>query len=133
MEAQDSQPAQKAGLSEKSSSRNPAKANQAPQITNFTRAELNAVLRVYGMGISKGLWRDYAIDYLKDAAVFSIFRRSGEHPLYRIEKRPKLQKKQGAFSVVTQTGQILKRGQDLNQTLRILERKFWRIVESETL
>ena len=96
----------------------------------FERAELDAILRLYGRMVAAGEWRDYAIDWLKDAAVFSVFRRASEHPLYRIEKRPRLRAKQGAYSVIASTGLVLKRGPDLRQVLRILERKLFKLVEA---
>lgn len=89
----------------------------------FNRKELDAILRLYGFGVAGGEWRDYAVDFLKESAVFSIYRRTSEMPLYRIEKRPKLAKRQGAYSVITPTGLILKRGHDLPQVLRVLEKK----------
>ncbi len=88
----------------------------------FERQELSAILKVYGRMVAVGEWRDYAIDHLSDRAVFSIFRRASEVPLYRIEKNPKLARKQGAYSVVTQTGMILKRGQDLETVLRVIDK-----------
>jgi hypothetical protein len=91
--------------------------------TSFDRRELNAIFSVYGAKVAEGEWRDYAIDMLKDKAVFSIFRRACEQPLYRIEKNPKLTKRQGAYSVVATTGLILKRGHDLGKVLRVLDRK----------
>jgi hypothetical protein len=97
--------------------------------TSFDRHELNAIFSVYGEKVAEGEWRDYSIDFLKDRAVFSIFRRAAEHPLYRIEKNPKLTKRQGAYSVVTSTGLILKRGHDLTKVLRVLDRKL-RVVKS---
>ncbi len=93
----------------------------APHIT-FSRRELDAILRVYGRMVAEGEWRDYAIDHLKDRAVFSVFRRTSEVPLYRIEKNPKLARKQGAFSIVAATGMILKRGQELEQVLKVFDR-----------
>jgi hypothetical protein len=97
--------------------------------TAFSRNELNAIFSVYGAKVAEGEWRDYSIDFLKDRAVFSIFRRASERPLYRIEKDPKLTKRQGAYSVVAMTGLILKRGHDLAKVLRVLERRL-RIVKS---
>ena len=94
----------------------------APQIA-FDRKELNQILSVYGRKVADGEWRDYAIDALKEKAVFSIFRRAAEYPLYRIEKQPKLRAKQGAYSVVTASGMIVKRGHDLAQVLRAIDRK----------
>ena len=79
--------------------------------------------------VAAGEWRDYGISALKDVAVFSVFRRTAEHPLYRIEKRPKLRGKQGQYCVIGMEGQILKRGNDLKQVLTILERKLIRIVD----
>lgn len=94
-----------------------------PSQVTFNRKELDAILRVYGHRVAEGEWRDYAVDFLKDSAVFSIFRRTSEVPIYRVEKRPKLARRQGAYSVITPTGLILKRGQDLVQVLRVLEKK----------
>ncbi len=90
--------------------------------TAFTRQELNAILAVYGRKVAAGEWRDYAIDLGRDKAVFSVFRRSSEIPLYRIEKSPKLARKQGAYSVVAPAGLILKRGHDLLRVLSVLDR-----------
>jgi len=94
----------------------------------FNRAELDAILSIYGRKVAEGEWRDYALDHMKDMAVFSIFRRTSEMPLYRIEKRPKLARRQGAYSVLSASGQILKRGQDLRQVLKILEKKRLKLV-----
>ncbi len=90
---------------------------------NFTRTELFEILRLYGRKVAEGEWRDYAIDHLDTMAVFSIFRRTAEAPLYRIEKNPKLANKQGAYSVVAQGGLVLKRGQDLARVLAVIDRK----------
>ncbi len=89
---------------------------------SFDRRELDAILRIYGRKVAEGEWRDYAIDHLADRAVFSIFRRTSEMPIYRVEKLPAAARKQGAYRVVTPTGLILKRGHDLAVVLRILER-----------
>lgn len=94
--------------------------NSAP--VTFHRRELDAILRIYGRMVAEGEWRDYAIDHLKDRAVFSVFRRTSEVPLYRIEKNPRLTRKQGAFSVIAASGMILKRGHELEQVLRIFEK-----------
>lgn len=93
-----------------------------PQIS-FNRKELNQILSVYGRKVAEGEWRDYAIDALKEKAVFSVFRRATEYPLYRIEKQPKLDRRQGAYSVVAPTGLIVKRGHDLAQVLRAIDCK----------
>lgn len=95
----------------------------AKPVVSFNRRELDTILRLYGRMVADGEWRDYALDLLKDRAVFSIFRRSSEMPLYRIEKDPKLARKQGAYSVVGAGGMILKRGHDLAQVLKVLEKK----------
>lgn len=92
-------------------------------VTAFTRTELSVILAVYGRLMADGECRDYAMDFSRDAAVFSIFRRTSDVPLYRIEKAPKLARKQGAYSVVTPTGLILKRGHDLARVLDVLAKK----------
>lgn len=88
----------------------------------FDRRELNQILTLYGRKVAAGEWRDYAIDFGREKAVFSVFRRSSEVPLYRIEKNPKLARRQGAFSVITATGLILKRGHDLGRVLAVLDK-----------
>ena len=88
----------------------------------FTRAELSAILDVYGRKVAAGEWRDYAIDFGREKAVFCAFRHASEVPLYRIEKHPRLARRQGAYSVVAATGLILKRGHDLARVLTVLER-----------
>jgi hypothetical protein len=88
----------------------------------FDRRELTQILDVYGRKVASGEWRDYAIDTMKEKAVFSVFRRASESPLYRIEKAPKLARRQGAYSVVAATGLILKRGHDLARVLRTLDK-----------
>lgn len=95
----------------------------------FSRQELSRILCLYGEFVAAGEWRDYAIDHLRDAAIFSIFRRSAETPLYRIEKRPALAARQGAYAVVSMTGVILKRGGDLAQVLRLFDRKRLRLAQ----
>jgi Protein of unknown function (DUF2794) len=96
-------------------------AGDATPLAGFNRQELNAIMALYGRKVAAGEWRDYALDLNREKAVFSVFRRSCEYPLYRIEKVPKLAKKQGAYSVVTTTGLILKRGHDLARVLAVLE------------
>jgi len=96
----------------------------------FNRDELTRILNIYGRMVAAGEWRDYAIDMTRDAAVFSIFRRASEVPVYRIVKSPKLAMKQGAYTIYGLGGQVLKRGHDLALTLRILERKLIRVVEN---
>ena len=88
---------------------------------SFNRQELNEILEVYGRKVANGEWRDYAIDQMRERAVFSIFRRTSEVPLYRIVKQPRQARRQGAYSVVAATGLILKRGHDLGRVLRALD------------
>ncbi len=102
----------------------PAPASPGPDLqrhTTFNRQELSTILAVYGRKVAAGEWRDYAIDLGREKAVFSVFRRTSECALYRIEKTPKLARKQGAYSIVTPTGLILKRGHDLSRVLQVLE------------
>lgn len=100
---------------------------QAGPVT-FDRHELRDILALYGRKVAEGEWRDYAIDFGREMAVFSIFRRAAEYPLYRVVKDPKLVGKQGAFSVVTTTGLILKRGSDLKRVLAVLDRGRLKVV-----
>ncbi len=99
-----------------------------PERIAFDRQELAKIMTLYGRMVSAGEWRDYGMSFLSDVAVFSIFRRTAEQPIYRIEKRPKLRQKQGQYAVISMDGQILKRGQDLPSVLRVLERKLIRAV-----
>ncbi len=103
--------------------------NTADTQVVFHRTELSVILSLYGRMVSAGEWRDYGISHLRDVAVFSVFRRTAEHPLYRIEKRPKLRGRQGQYAVIGMDGQVLKRGSDLKTVLRVLERKLIRAVE----
>ena len=93
-----------------------------PGKVTFTRRELDRILGLYGRMVAAGEWRDYAIDFLKDRAVFSVFRRSSEVPLYRIEKDPRLARKQGVYSVISATGLIVKRGHELDNVLRAVDK-----------
>ena len=102
---------------------------QAPEQVAFDRLELGQILTLYGRMVAMGEWRDYGISHLREVAVFSIFRRTAENPIYRIEKRPKLRAKQGLHAVIGMDGQVLKRGHDLRAVLRVLERKLIRAVD----
>jgi hypothetical protein len=93
-----------------------------PGKVTFTRRELDRILGLYGRMVAAGEWRDYAIDFLKDRAVFSVFRRTSEVPLYRIEKDPRLARKQGTYSVISATGLIVKRGHELDNVLRAVDK-----------
>lgn len=95
----------------------------------FHRTELSVIMSLYGRMVAAGEWRDYGISSLREFAVFSVFKRTAENPLYRIEKRPKLRMKQGQYILIGIDGQVLKRGNDLKSVLRVLERKLIRIVE----
>ncbi|MFC4730926.1 DUF2794 domain-containing protein [Salipiger abyssi] len=101
----------------------------ASDVVAFHRTELNVILSLYGRMVAAGEWRDYGISSLRDVAVFSVFRRTAENPLYRIEKRPKLRSRQGEYAVIGMDGQVLKRGHDLRTVLRVLERKLIRPVD----
>jgi hypothetical protein len=94
----------------------------------FSRRELGRILSLYGRMVAAGEWRDYAIDFLKDRAVFSVFRRASEVPIYRIEKNPKLGRRQGAYSVISATGHILRRGHELDRVLGALDRSLRLVV-----
>lgn len=100
-----------------------SKKGRTPAPVAFTRSELTRILGVYGHFVAAGEWRDYAIDCLSERAVFSIFRKASEAPLYRIEKRPSLARKQGEWMIVSMTGAILKRGHQLSQVLKLFDRQ----------
>ena len=111
--------------------RSAAQTTQTPSTTTytsanpqarFTRPELNEILALYGRKVAAGEWRDYAMDLGAEKAVFAVYRRTSEFPLYRIEKNPKLARKQGAYSVIAPNGLILKRGPDLKRVLGVLEK-----------
>ena len=97
-------------------------------IIHFNRKELEMILRVYGRRVAAGDWRDYALDFGRDKAVFSVFRHTSEVPLYRIEKCPNLARRQGAYGVVAATGLIVKRGHDLSRVLDVLDKSDVRLV-----
>ncbi len=97
----------------------------------FDRPELNRILALYGRMVAAGEWRDYALDFRTEMAVFSIFRRASEMPLFRIEKRPALRQKQGQYSVIAAGGVILKRGHELAQVLRVFDKKLLKALTKE--
>ncbi len=108
----------------------PGKGGRAPrEKVAFHRRELAIIMGLYGRMVAAGEWRDYGMSFLNDVAVFAVFRRAAEHPLYRIEKRPALRLKQGQYAVIGMDGRILKRGSDLKNVLHVLERKLIRAVE----
>lgn len=94
----------------------------AAHAVTFDRREWRLILKVYGFKVAEGEWRDYALDMLRDRAVFSIFRRAAEMPLFRIEKAPKNARRQGAYAVLSSGGRVLKRGHDLEAVLRVFSR-----------
>lgn len=99
----------------------PAQGQGSHQVS-FDAAELRAILNLYSRKVAGGEWRDYAMDFLRDKAVFSIYRRASEVPLYRIEKDPRLARRQGAYCVIAASGLILKRGHDLDRVLKVLDK-----------
>jgi hypothetical protein len=100
----------------------PAPRGQAEAVV-FDRTELRELLDLYGRKVAAGEWRDYAIDFMPHKAVFSVFRRASEYALYRIEKTPRLTRRQGAYAVVASSGLILKRGHDLRRVIAVLDKK----------
>ena len=103
------------------------RAGLAGRVT-FDRRELDRIFGLYGRMVAAGEWRDYAIDFLKDRAVFSVFRRASEVPIYRIEKDPRLARRQGAYSVISATGLILRRGHELDRVLRSIDKSLKLVV-----
>lgn len=97
--------------------------------TRFDRKELDLILRTYGRLVAEGECRDYAIGTFADHAIFCMHKRSSEAPTWTIEKRPELARRQGAYSVTNATGQILKRGQDLAQVLRVFDKRRFSIAD----
>jgi hypothetical protein len=120
IEAEDKEPSGGRATLIALAARREAQKSTAP--ISFDRTELNKILEVYGRRVADGEWRDYAIDHLRESAVFSIFRRSSEVPLYRIVKQPRLARRQGAYALIAATGAILKRGHDLQNVLRAIDR-----------
>jgi hypothetical protein len=100
----------------------------SPPSVTFDQGELRRLFGLYGRKVAAGEWRDYAIDFLKDRAVFSVFRRACEVPLYRIEKNPRLGRRQGAYSVISSTGLIVRRGHELDRVLRALDHRSLSVV-----
>jgi len=101
--------------------------NRTPSQVAFNRHELSLILGVYGQMVSNGDWKDYAMDFLKDKAIFSIYRKATEHALYKIEKVPSLRHKQGQFAVIAPGGLILKRGHDLKTVLKVFDKQRFKV------
>ena len=95
----------------------------------FNRKELGLILRIYGRMVSIGHWRDYGISMLKEVAIFSIYRQTSEHPIYRVVKKSYFARKQGMYSVIEFDGRILKQGNDLSIVLKVFENKLIRIIK----
>ena len=95
----------------------------APAVVAFDRRELQVILDLYGRKVAEGEWKDYALDFMRDRAVFSIFRRAAETPLFRIEKDPRNARRQGAYAVIAIGGRVLKRGHDLARVVAVLDRR----------
>ena len=110
-------------LHSSSTASNNQQSKQIPEIISFDRRELDQILRVYGFKVADGEWKDYAIDMLKDRAVFSVFRRAHDTPLHCIEKHPRLVSKQGMYAVTGTDGRVIKRGHDLATVLKVLEKR----------
>jgi hypothetical protein len=98
-------------------------------VTAFDRQELGRILDLYGRMVAAGHWRDYAMQFDPEVASFVAFRRAAERPEVRIEKRPSLRLKQGAWALISEHGAVLKRGHELTPVLAPLERRLLRIVE----
>lgn len=103
--------------------------NRSVQQIGFEREELGRILSLYGRMVAAGNWKDYAMDFQKDAAIFSAFRRASERPEYRIEKRPALRNRQGMWALISEAGAVLKRGDDLANVLAPVERKLMKLVK----
>lgn len=121
--SEDSEPLNQAGCEGNVVPLHSARKDNKPEIVSFHRRELDQILRVYSFKVASGEWRDYAIDMLREKAVFSVFRKTTEYPLFQIVKNPRNSRRQGMYSVINATGQILKRGHDLNGVLRIFEKR----------
>jgi hypothetical protein len=107
----------------------PAGAGRAAGQVAFDRAELTRILDLYGRMVAAGHWKDYALDFGHEAAIFSVFRRAAERPEFRIEKRPALRNRQGMWALVGEHGTVLKRGAELGPVLAPVERKLLRVIE----
>ena len=107
----------------------PSPAGPRPATVFFDRLELNAILRIYGRMVAAGEWKDYAIGGNEEAAVFAVFKRASEAPLYRIEKRPALANRQGAWSVTGPGGLVIRRGHELPQVLKVFDSRRFQVID----
>ena len=103
---------------------------RAPLQVGFARFELKRILDLYGRMVAAGEWRDYAMDFTRDVAMFAAFRRAAEHPQLRIEKRPALRGRQGMWALIGEQGHVLKRGHELGGVLAPIERRLVKAVEA---
>lgn len=106
----------------------PAHFQSSLPVVSFNRSELGVIMSLYGRMVASGIWRDYGISHLKDVAIFSIFRRTADFPLYRIEKHPDLKAKNSLYLVKAMDGQILKRGNELKRVVGVLDKRNLRLV-----
>ncbi len=97
-------------------------------VVSFNRTELGIIMSLYGRMVAAGIWRDYGISHLRDIAVFSIFRRTADFPLYRIEKNPDQKSKNSLYLVKAMDGQILKRGNELKRVIEVLDKRNLKLV-----
>jgi hypothetical protein len=123
--AEDRRPQLMTGRVRPFAARTPPVRAPAPQeaVVSFDRLELREILNLYGRKVAAGEWRDYALDFTMQKAVFSVYSRASECALYEIEKTPRLARKQGLYAVVASSGLVLKRGHDLRGVLAILDRR----------
>lgn len=105
----------------------PRRGDRRP-IATFERRELSRILDLYGRMVAAGHWRDYALKIDPDVAVFAAYRRHSERPEIRIEKRPALRLKQGAFALIGEHGSVLRRSHELAPLLAPIERRLMRLV-----
>ncbi|MXO66773.1 DUF2794 domain-containing protein [Altericroceibacterium endophyticum] len=100
-----------------------------PEQVGFERQELQRILDLYGRMVAAGEWRDYAMDFTRDCAIFAAFRRTADVPQARLEKRPALRNRQGMWALFGEQGQVLKRGHDLSNVLAPMERRLMKAVD----
>ena len=109
--------------------RSPSSRNLSDRMI-FTRKEFGEILPVYGRMVAAGQWRDYDISCHRNSAVFSIFRRAWETPIYRIEKRVDPRSRKNLYLVIGLDGRIIRRGHELRSVLGVFDQKLLRIVIS---
>jgi hypothetical protein len=90
-------------------------------VVSFDRLELRDIMDLYGRKVAAGEWRDYALDFTVQKAVFSVYSRASECALFEIEKCPRVARRQGLYAVVAASGLVLKRGADLRRVIAVLD------------